>query len=313
MPLYSNALGNLLSRAMLKYMGKTSYRPAGIFNRMNLFKPVFRWRYAVPPEKGGWLWWIGPFILGVAAAPNVDLDAFLLGSALLTAYLFRQPAVLLIRSLRNTKAETDRTAVAFWLLVYTCLGAVLSGFLLVRGNYWLIPLAVLGTLLLGWNLALLSSGKARRQVWLDESAAAFLALAAPAAYWAGNGTEGKVAGLVWLLSFLQSSGSIVHMLLRLDQRFLPERPKIYEAIRRAVIPLVHHCVNMTVVITLFFLGAVGSGSVLAMGITVAEGMWVCAFPLTKVTPRYLGFRQIAVTSAYFLLTASDFLLRRITT
>ena len=67
---------------------------------------MWRKHYAIPPEHGAWVWWLGPFALGMAAAGAVNGHVFTLAVATLIGFLMRQPVTLTVKVLSGRRGRS---------------------------------------------------------------------------------------------------------------------------------------------------------------------------------------------------------------
>lgn len=181
-------------------------------------KPLFRKRVALPAEHGAWTWWLGPLAIGVAAAPARSGDHLLLLFLCLAGFLLRHPVALLVRIAVGRKPPVDRAASLFWSFSYAVAAAGFLALLLLRGHgrlLWLIPPAAI---LFAYHLFLISRKSERGSLPVDILASATLALAAPAAYWTGGGTDIGRAAAIWFWIVLHSAAAIVHVFFLLGRR-----------------------------------------------------------------------------------------------
>jgi hypothetical protein len=141
---------------------------------------------------------------------------------------------------------------------------------------------------------------------MDLAAAAVLSLTGPGTYWVAGGDQSQTAFTLWLAAALQSSASIVHIFLRLRQRRLPSMPSQGRRWAMAMPSLVHHVLNVVIVIFLVWHGWAHALLVLAMALTLAEGIQAAACPPVGKMPVQVGVRQLIVSTIYFLLAAVAF-------
>lgn len=261
-----------------------------------------RWRLAVPPEKGGWIWWIGPLILGACAARNVNGMVLVVCAGAFAAFCIRQPLTLLARQLRRGQKDR-RVALMGWAVVYGTVLAIVASLLWLRGHAPVVGLGLLAVPIFLWHLTLVYIGRDRHQRGLDLSAATALALAGPAAYWAAGGLDPSTAFWVWALPALQSCASIIHMFLRFEERMLHTLPPLRERLKRGRMAMIAHLLVLGAALAAYALGDVSALAVLALAIPAGEGVWSVVDPPTRPTPKELGLRQLFVSSAALFLLA----------
>lgn len=261
----------------------------------------FQKKFAIPPEKGGWVWWVGPLAIGVAAAGDVRpmVSAVIVGA--FSAFCVRQPLTLFIKSFRLPSHKPDRTPAGFWVLVYSVGCALAALALALGGQEGVVALAGPAIPVFGWHFYLVACGSERRQMARDVLAALALSLSGTAAYWSCGGENPTTAALVWLLPGLQSSASVIHMFLRLEQRRWENAGAIIYRLKRGAGAATHHIVNMTVAVALYLDNMLAPAGVAAFALCTVEGLWAIAVPQTGHTPRQLGMRQLAVSTAFAAL------------
>lgn len=258
----------------------------------------FRKRLAIPPEKGGWIWWIGPLVIGVAAAGQVRPALLAVVAGAFAAFCVRQPLTLLVKSYRLASGQGDRGPAGFWVAVYGAVCVLVVIALALDGNARVVELAIPAVPVFVWHFVLVALGSERRQMLRDVLAAMALALAGTAAYWSCGGDNAVTAALVWLLPGLHSSASVVHMFLRLEQRRWDDAGPLARRLRLGVGPFAHHAGNVLVVGACWVTGYVSIIGVAAFVLCLAEGAWAIVFPQVGHTPKQLGMRQLAVSTAF---------------
>ncbi|MBI2423887.1 MAG: YwiC-like family protein [Candidatus Hydrogenedentes bacterium] len=264
---------------------------------------MFRWRYAIPPEKGGWIWWIGPLVIGVTAAGELHPDflAILLGA--FSGFCIRQPLSVLVRAWAHRRQNTSARPYLIWSAIHSLIIAGAGGALLARGYIGTLSFALAALPVFIWDLWLLARGAGRHQAARDIAATAVLALTGPAAYWTCGGGDAPTALLTWLPPALQSAVSVVHMLLRLEQRRWRQLPPLAERLKYGALPLTMHMGALGTALLLFQGRAWFALAALAFALPAAEGLWAVLAPQTGATPKQLGMRQLFVSTASMALIA----------
>lgn len=262
---------------------------------------LLRWRLAVPPEKGGWVWWIGPLAVGAFNAPGPGLALALVAAGALAAFCIRQPATLLIKEMRKAPGARRIAPSLFWASLYAAALALVAAGLAALDHAGVVALSLLALPVFAWHALLVYQRRQRRQMALDLSAAMALALTGPAAYWAGGGASLAAACWIWLLPGAQSAASIVHMFLRLEQRGLDAAPPLGARLRQGAVPMAAHAVGVLLAMSAWSAGYAGPAVALAMLIPAIEGGWSVLRPQVGFTPKRLGMRQLAVSGAAMAL------------
>jgi hypothetical protein len=267
----------------------------------SFFARLKQWRFIIPPEKGGWVWWLGPFVVGLLAAGQMRPDAALVVIAAFCGFCVRQPSAIVLKTLRRPHRREDLAPAATWVAIYAIVLAVVALALYLRQGNWVLVMGVPCAGILGLHLWLTWLGKERRQTLVDITAAGALALTGPAAYWSSGGEEYATALLAWLLPALQSTASIVHVLLKLDQRRLREAPPWINRWRNGTSALTLHAFNVAVAIGAIAWGAGNGYLAIAFLLTLADGLHAVAYPPVRKTPMAIGMRQLAVSAAAMFL------------
>jgi hypothetical protein len=265
------------------------------------FRALFR-KYVMPAEHGGWVLWIGPFVLGSLAAWPFKPDLLLLLLLIVAGFLARQPLVITTRALAGRRTRADLKTVLEAFAILAALTAALLGILLLRGNGFLLWLALPAVPVLAAQLWLVSR-KQERQLGIELIGSGVLALAAPAAYWVGRGEMDLTGWWLWLLSWFYNASAIVYVYLRLRQRRLTEMPGWGERWRQGARTLLYASFNLGLSIVFAVLGFI---PLLVMGaylFALIHFVWGTSFPAVRVRPARVGLEQSSATLLFFLLVA----------
>jgi len=242
----------------------------------------------------------------MAAAPGLHADQIVVIAAAFAGFCIQQPINWLIKIRFHGKRQGGLPVAAGWGILYTAVLLAAAVWLVARGHGWVLPVGIAGAAVLLWRMMLVLRKEERHHPVLDVIAALALAAAGPAAYWAGGGTEATMAALVWLLPGLQSSGSIVHMFVRLEQRRWNATPGPAQRLRRASVPLAHHIVNLIIgAVAVFALGLQWL-ALAAFLIVWVEGLHAAIRPPVRFTIRRIGMRQLFVSTIFILLLGAAF-------
>jgi hypothetical protein len=266
------------------------------------------WRkiYALPAEHGSWVWWIGPFVLGAAAAETASPDLIPLGAALLLAFLIRQPVSLLVKVMSGRRARADLPAVRTWLLIYGLLLTIAGVMLILCGHPRVYLLLLPGLPVFGWHLWLVSRREERGQRGIEIVGSGVLALAAPAAYWVCGGSDSLLPWTLWLLAWLQSAASIVQVYLRLEQRTWEGNRALAGRINAGARSLAYHGVNVLLSIALSWLGHIPWLVSLAFGLMAIDALLGILRPAAGQLPTRIGLHQLFASIAFYTLAALSF-------
>ncbi|MCL4218699.1 MAG: YwiC-like family protein, partial [Candidatus Hydrogenedentes bacterium] len=177
-----------------------------------------RKHYAIPPEHGAWVWWIGPLIVGAAAGGTLHADFIVLIVTALAAFLVRQPLTLLVKVLSGLRPASDRAPAIFWSAIYGGICAVGAAGLVALGHARVLLLGLLAAPLLLRYFFLVSRKSERHQRGMEYATAAVLALALPAAYWVCGGASSFEPWILWGLVTLHSVTTVIHVSKILELR-----------------------------------------------------------------------------------------------
>ena len=128
-----------------------------------------------------------------------------------------------------------------------------------------------------------------------------LALAAPAAYWAGTGAPDTLGGWLWALSWLQSAASIVYAYLRLEQRVLPGMPDLRVRLRIGAPAMAFCGANTAFAVALGIAGVISPLVFVAFAVQFAEAIWGTLRPAVGARPARIGARQSIVSGLFTFL------------
>jgi len=284
-----------------------------MYNReMDKPGPISRspWRriYALPAEHGSWIWWIGPLLLGTAAANRATLDSVALSAALLVAFLIRQPVILQVKIMSGRRSRSELAPVRFWLLLYGSLLAITGLVLIARGHARLLLLLLPGLPVFGWHLWLVSRREERGQRGIEIVGAGVLALAAPAAYWVNGGGDTALPWILWMLAWLQSAASIVLVYLRLEQRSWGLGLPLFRRLSRGSRTLGYHLVNLLAAGFFSLLGIIPWLLSLAFALMFFEALAGVVGPAHGQRPARIGLRQLLASITFYALASVSFLL-----
>jgi hypothetical protein len=271
-----------------------------------LLHRFFRKQYALPAEHGAWIWFLGPYALGVAAGGRLSLPLLWLLLAGLFGFLLRQPVAILVKVHAGRRDRRQLAPAVLWSVVYGSLALVSSLPLILAGYAQLLGLAVPGLMVFGWHLWLIKRRSERHRPGVEVVAAGVLALLAPAAYWVAGGSAIPVATGLWAISWLQAAASIVLIHLRLDQRSWLAGLGRNELLARGRRALAYHAFNLIVAAgsRLFF--DVPAWVLAGFGLMLLDCIDAVFRPARGRPPRRIGLRQTVMSSAFILLVAIGF-------
>jgi hypothetical protein len=258
------------------------------------------WRrtWALPSEHGSWLWWLGPFAVGIAAGGHPGGDAVALFTAALAGFLLHQPAAIAAKALSGRRPREDLRPALVWIGIYAAVGAAALPCLVAHGHARVLGLLVPGALLFAWHLALVARRSERRRSGVAVLGAGVLALAAPAAYWVAGGTRYPEPWVLWSLCGLQSAASIAQVYLRLEQRTwkaAPPGPARWWAGRST---LGWHLAGPAAAGAFALLRHAPWAAALPFALPLADAIDGVARPALGWRPSRVGLRQAVVMAAF---------------
>jgi len=171
---------------------------------------------------------ITPLILGWLLAPIWQAQIILLFISSLSFFLLRHPLMIFVK--RWNRPSKDWQHLQLWAIIYGGITVVTGGWLVfIEQLWWLIPAALLGSLLLLFNLWLVS--KRQEMSVIGELTGIFgLAMGATIAYYVSSGQFAPLAFLLWLINFLYFGGTVFYVKLKVRQQ--PRLPKPESAVSR---------------------------------------------------------------------------------
>jgi hypothetical protein len=261
----------------------------------------FRKHYALPTEHGAWIWLIGPFFVGLAAGGNLHSGVFPLAVAAMAVFLFRQPMTLIVKILSRRRGRHELLPAAVWAGLYGAVALVSILYLIRLGYGRVLWLAVPGILVFAWQIWLISQRAERGQLGIELVGAGVLSLSAPAAYWVAGGTDDIMPWLLWALTWLQASASIVNVYLRLAQRTLVKVPPALERWRMGARAFAYHLFNLILSIVLAIRGWIEwliPLAFLQMFFDMLVGM---VRPAVGFKPTRIGLRQLLASILFYIL------------
>lgn len=271
--------------------------------RRRLWRRMYFW----PSEHGAWIWWLGPFVIGVAAGGHPNLDLFVLFAATLAAFLLRQPATIAVKALSGRRAHADLAPALFWLTAYGLVAGLAVAALVLSGQGRLLWLGIPGVVVFGWHLVLVSRRDERGQTGVELIASGVLALAAPAAYEVSGGGSSIQPWILWGVTWFQSAASIVFIALRLEQRRLQAMPgprERWAQAWRAIAYAVFNLVSSTALAAFVLVPALVPVAFGLMLVDVLEG---ALHPPIGLKPASLGIRQLLASTAFVAVASLGYL------
>lgn len=262
---------------------------------------LFRRHIALPQDHGSWVFLISPLLIGIFAGGTWSAAGFWLVICAMAAFLIRQPVTVITKVWSKRRSRGDLPSAYFWTAVYATLGLVGFAGLYMLGFGFLAVLALPGLPVFIWHLWLVSRRSERRQLGVELVGSGVLALAAPAAYWAGIESLAPTGWLLWALTWAQSAASIVYAYLRLEQRSLPRILPLQERLKLARRALLYTTFNLGVVVLLGILGIVSLAVTLPYLLQWSETLYGTLRTASGARPTQVGIRQLIVSSLFTIL------------
>lgn len=262
----------------------------------------FKRPIALPQDHGSWVFLFSPLLIGLAAGEIFRLASAFLVVTALAAFLIRQPVTMAVKTWSGRRPKSDLPAARFWIAIYALV--VLAGLtgLAFNGFAFVFLLAIPALPVFAWHLYLVSKRAERKQAGVEILATGVLALAAPAAFWIGQGKYEPMGWALWGLTWLQSAASIVYAYLRLAQRDLGSAPVFSERLRMGRRALLYTTFNLLLTAGFCRGGALPVWLWAGYAAQWLESLWGSLIrPAVGWKPTAIGFRQLAVSTLFTIL------------
>ena len=256
---------------------------------------------AIPQDHGSWVFLLSPLLIGLFAGGNWSSASVFLIIAALAGFLIRQPATILVKIYTGHRSRRDLPAAFFWISIYTIIGMLALGALILLGFQYILLLGLPGILVFAWYLYLVSQRSERHKIGVGIVASGVLALNAPAAYWVGVNWPDPRGWWLFILIWLQSAASIVYAYLRLNQRNLPEITSLSTRISLGRRALLYTTFNFLFVLALSISGVLPILLPLPYALQWVETLWGTVRPAIGVKPIAIGIRQLIISTMFTIL------------
>ncbi len=256
---------------------------------------------AIPQDHGSWVFLLSPLLIGLFAGGNWSSASVFLIIAALAGFLIRQPATILVKIYTGRRSRRDLPAAFFWISIYTIIGMLALGALILLGFQYILLLGLPGILVFAWYLYLVSQRSERHKIGVGIVASGVLALNAPAAYWVGVNWPDPRGWWLFILIWLQSAASIVYAYLRLNQRNLPEITSLSTRISLGRRALLYTTFNFLFVLALSISGVLPILLPLPYALQWVETLWGTVRPAIGVKPIAIGIRQLIIITIFTIL------------
>ena len=256
---------------------------------------------AIPQDHGSWVFLLSPLLIGLFAGGNWSSASVFLIIAALAGFLIRQPTTILVKIYTGRRSRRDLSAAFFWISIYTIIGMLALGALILLGFQYILLLGLPGILVFAWYLYLVSQRSERHKIGVGIVASGVLALNAPAAYWVGVNWPDPRGWWLFILIWLQSAASIVYAYLRLNQRNLPEITSLSTRISLGRRALLYTTFNFLFVLALSISGVLPILLPLPYALQWVETLWGTVRPAIGVKPIAIGIRQLIISTIFTIL------------
>ena len=262
---------------------------------------LFRLHIALPQDHGSWVFILSPLLIGLFAGGNFSPASINLVIAAMGVFLLRQPVSIAVKAYAGRRSRADLPSARFWMLVYGAIVLLALAGLVAEGYIYVLYLAVPGIPVFAWHLYLVSKRAERKQAGVEILATGALSLAAPAAYWIGQGSYEPLGWVLWLLTWLQSAASIVYAYLRLEQRKQAEIPQRSEQWMMGKRALQYTSFNLGLSLMLGWAAWLPRWIFVPFLVQWLETLWGITHPVTGWKPTAIGVRQLVVSTLFTVL------------
>ena len=262
---------------------------------------LLRRHVALPSDHGSWVFLLSPLAIGLVAGGRLTAATPFVVLGAVAVFLLRQPTSLLVKIFSGRRPRDDWPAAAFWTALYGLAGLLSAAALIAMGFAYLLYLFVPALPVYAYHLFLVSRRAERRQMGVEVAGSGILALAAPAALWAGLGRADPMGWWLWGLVWLQSAASILYAYLRLEQRAWAATPPPSECLRRGWLALTATTFSMLAVGAVAAAGVVPAALMLPYLVQWLESLWGTLRPAVGQRPVRIGMRQLIVSSLFTIL------------
>ena len=264
-------------------------------------KSLFVRHIAIPQDHGSWVFLLSPLLIGLFAGGSWSSASVFLIIAALSGFFIRQPAMILVKIYTGRRSRRDLPVTFFWISIYSIIGMLALGGLILLGYQYILLLGLPGILVFAWYLYLVSQRSERHKIGVGIVASGVLALNAPAAYWVGVNWPDPWGWWLFILIWLQSAASIVYAYLRLNQRNLPETTSLSNRISLGRRALLYTTFNLFFVLALSISGILPILLPLPYALQWVETLWGTVRPAIGVKPTAVGIRQLIISTIFTIL------------
>lgn len=264
---------------------------------------IFRRHIALPQDHGSWVFLFSPLAIGLVAGKAITPAALAVIFGATAAFLLRQPITVALKIFAGRRPRGELAAALSWSAFYALVGLLTVLALISLGFGFILWLGVPGVVIFACHLYFVSKRAERGQMLVEILATGALALVAPAAFWAAGGHYDAAGWWLWLLTWLQSSASIVYVYVRLTQRGWVSVPSLRTRFEAGFGAFGWALFNLTLSLMLGLTGKIPSLMFLPYFLQFSETLWGIFNPANGAKPVMIGMRQLAVSTLFTLLFA----------
>ncbi len=262
---------------------------------------IFKRHIALPQDHGAWVFILSPLLIGMFTSGAFTPASLALTLAAMAAFLIRQPVTTAIKAYSGRRSRDDLPSARFWMTIYGLVVLLSIAELVHLGFAFILLLGIPAAPIFAWHLWQVSRREERRQSGVEILATGVLALAAPAAFWAGRGAYDPLGWILWVLVWFQSAASIVHAYMRLQQREMKEKPTISAMWRMGARPAAYTSLNVILALGLSAAQIAPPWAFLPFLLQWIETLWGVTHPALGASPTAIGVRQLIVSTLFTIL------------
>lgn len=262
---------------------------------------IFQRKIAITNEHGSWVFLFSPLLIGLFAGQSWSVDVIFLVLGALAGFLIRHPITIAVKAWSGRRSKAELIPAGWWIFIYSLVGVIMIGGLVVRGLGYLLILAIPGILVFIWHLYLVYNRAERGQMGIEIVASGVLALIAPAGYWIGVGGISSLGWWLWGLTWFQSAAAIVYVYLQLVQREYKQIPPLKDRFQLGWRAILYTSFNLLSTVFLSALDIIPTWIFLPYLLQWGETIRGIYYPATGVKPTRIGIRQLIVSSLFTLL------------
>lgn len=262
---------------------------------------LLRRHVALPTDHGAWAFLLSPLLIGLFAGGTWRIATTYLCVAALCAFLIRQPITRAIKAWSGRTSGTDLGAALLWIGIYGVVGLLHVLGLVLRGEAYVLWLAVPGVPAFAWYLWLVWHRAERRRRMVEIIGAGSLALSAPAAVWIAHGGYAPIGWALFAMTWGHTSCMIVLAYVRLEQKTWPAAPPLGERLRVSRTVRWFASAQALVVVVLFLTHVVSWPLMIPYAFQAGVVLWDSSVPAIGWRPKQIGVRLLLTTTVFTAL------------